>query len=128
MKTTLVTLLAAFGLVSFAGSTYAQNSGQQTDGITASPKHREMIDQRKSPSARPVTSEMACPKCRNEVTTRVDWTARGANKPQVKVVKHLCPTCDTKVTTSGHGKAAKTTVEHTCAEETAVAACCGSAS
>jgi len=57
---------------------------------------------------------MSCPKCKDEYSTRVDWSARGAHKPSVLVTKHLCDGCDTTITTVGRGKQAKEVVVHKC--------------
>jgi hypothetical protein len=57
---------------------------------------------------------MACPKCNDNFVQRVDWTARGANKPTVLVTKHLCGGCDTTITTVGRGKQARDIATHKC--------------
>jgi hypothetical protein len=124
MKTTLITLLAGITLFSFTGLTQAQYAATGSDGIIASPKYRQVLDERKT-SVPTAAKAMACPKCRNEVTKQTDRTARGANKPAVTVVKHLCESCNTTRTATGHGKAAKTDVQHACAAaEIAGTACC----
>ena len=57
---------------------------------------------------------MSCAKCRDEYVHRVDWTARGANKPTVGVVRHLCEGCGNEWVVSGHGKTKTSTALHTC--------------
>ncbi len=57
---------------------------------------------------------MACPQCKDEFTSRVDTTARGAIKPVVTVQKHLCGTCKTSLKTAGVGKNATQVAIHTC--------------
>ena len=59
---------------------------------------------------------MNCPKCKDQIRVRTDYSARGANKPKVTVVTHLCDTCGTKLTRVGHGKQATTMRTHTCAQ------------
>ncbi len=58
---------------------------------------------------------MSCPKCKDEYSRRVDWSARGAHKPTVLVAKHLCDGCDTTITTVGRSKQAKEVAIHKCA-------------
>jgi hypothetical protein len=57
---------------------------------------------------------MSCTKCKDEYVSRVDWSARGANKPTLTVARHLCEGCGNTWTVSGHGKAKTTTAVHTC--------------
>jgi len=57
---------------------------------------------------------MTCAKCKDEYVSRVDWTARGANKPTILVARHLCDGCGNTWAVSGHGKAKTTTAVHTC--------------
>ena len=117
MKTnkTLIATFAGIALFAFAGSAPAQYKAVGDDGIAASPKLRELIDARKSAQPAPTAVEpMACPKCKTGVTRRVDWTARGANKPTVLIAKHLCERCDTTISTTGQGKASRDVVTHGC--------------
>jgi hypothetical protein len=126
MKTILLSLLTTAVLFSAAGTVNAQYRATGADGITASPKARELMSASKA-AASSATATMACPTCKDSVTTRTDWTARGANKPTVTIVKHLCEGCATSTTTTGHGKAAKTSVEHSCTSG-ANSSCCSSRS
>ncbi len=57
---------------------------------------------------------MSCAKCRDEYLRRVDWSARGANKPTITVTRHLCDGCGNTWVVSGHGKAKTSTAVHTC--------------
>ena len=57
---------------------------------------------------------MSCAKCKDEYVKRVDWTARGANKPTITVARHLCEGCGNNWVVSGHGKAKTSTASHTC--------------
>jgi hypothetical protein len=65
-------------------------------------------------AAAPAAKPMACPKCTTEITSRVDASARGANKPVITVAKHMCGGCDTSIKTTGVGKLAKDSVMHAC--------------
>jgi hypothetical protein len=68
---------------------------------------------------------MACAKCKDNFSYRVDWAARGANKPTVLVPKHLCDACATAISVEGHGKAKHDVVTHKCGSCGAAAlACC----
>ena len=60
------------------------------------------------------TKPMACSKCKDEFSTRVDLTARGANKPTILVAKHLCEGCGTDWSVVGHGKAKVSVATHKC--------------
>ncbi len=73
-------------------------------------------------TGRPVTPKseagnykpMSCAKCKDEYVRRVDWTARGANKPTVIVANHLCDGCGNEWVVSGHGKAKTSAAVHKC--------------
>jgi hypothetical protein len=68
---------------------------------------------------------MACPLCKDEFSTRKDTTARGMTKPTVIVARHLCPSCETKLSATGHGKAKQDVVTHRCtAGSTQTSTCC----
>jgi hypothetical protein len=57
---------------------------------------------------------MPCAKCKDEATQRVDWTARGANKPTILVSMHLCEGCATTLSTAGFGKEKHQVATHKC--------------
>ena len=123
MKITTTLIAATVGLALFAEAAYAQHKATGDDGITASPKLREMITAAagiSAPPAAPVTHQ--CAMCKDEYTTRVDQTAKGVIKPTVLFVKHLCPGCETTTSVQGQGKAAQNVVTHKCAAESA--SCC----
>ena len=107
-------------LVMFAGvaGVQAQYRATGDDGITASPKGRQFLDEYKrnhSPAPAPAEiPQMACPKCKDKVTKRVDWSARGANKPAILVATHLCEGCGTDWAVTGHGKAKQSVANHKC--------------
>ena len=61
------------------------------------------------------TLVMSCPKCKDSTATVVEKTFKAANPEELKATSfHLCPSCDTKVVTTGIGKAAKDMLVHTC--------------
>lgn len=57
---------------------------------------------------------MSCAQCKTVSVTAKDWTARGANKPDVVAARHLCGGCGTDWVISGHGKAKVRKAVHTC--------------
>ena len=119
MKTTaVIAALTGIALFSLADPVQAQYKPTGDDGITASPKLRQFLDEHKgSVGSASVTSEipqMACPKCKDKVTKKVDYTVRGANKPTVTVVTHLCEGCGTDWKVVGHGKAKQSIATHKC--------------
>ncbi|MBK8002065.1 MAG: hypothetical protein IPK15_26060 [Verrucomicrobia bacterium] len=124
----LIAALAGIALSLFAGSAQAQYKPTGDDGITASPKLRQQLDEyRRNHSTNSVASEMpqmACPKCKDEVLKTKDWTARGANKPYVTIVRHLCEGCGTEWSITGHGKAKQSVATHTCSSCGAESAAC----
>jgi hypothetical protein len=128
MKTTSKTIIAAFaGMALFFGAAQAQYTATGNDGITASPKLRELINSRtgsSAPSVMPAGAKHACAMCKYEVVTRVDSTARGAVKPTITVAKHLCPGCETTISTAGTGKASRDVVTHKCSAGGAESATC----
>ena len=68
---------------------------------------------------------MACAKCKDVFSTRVDPTARGANKQAEFVATHLCGGCGTDWSVTGHGKAKGAVATHKCTSCGAeTAACC----
>jgi hypothetical protein len=119
MKTmTIIAALAGVALFAFAGSAQAQYNATGDDGITASPKLRDRLNEynrNHSPAPTPAEiPQMACPKCKDKVTSRVDYTARGANKPTIRVVTHLCDGCGTDWKITGVGKAKQSIATHKC--------------
>ena len=118
MKTNkaLIALLTSIALFSITAAANAQYKATGTDGVTASPKLREMINSRAGLAAVPAApaEAMSCSSCKDEYTTRTDATARGAFKPTVRVVTHLCAGCETTVKTIGVGKASTSVATHKC--------------
>jgi hypothetical protein len=127
--TTVVAALAGVALFSFAGSVQAQYKPTGDDGITASPKLRQFLNEQtkyRSPAPAPAESpQMACPKCKDKVTQRIDYSARGANKPTIRVVTHLCQGCGTDWKIVGEGRAKHAVATHKCVScGTENLACC----
>jgi hypothetical protein len=129
MKTTsktMIALLTGVALFSLAGTAPAQYKPVGDDGIAAPPKFRQVLDARKPAPSAPALPSMACPRCKTAVTSRVDPTARGANKPVILISTHACGGCASVRSTTGHGKAAREVVTHKCSFSTGkLAACCG---
>lgn len=57
---------------------------------------------------------MNCAKCTQAPYTRVDYSARGANKESKTVVGSMAPRCEDQRVAIGHGKSKVETVEHRC--------------
>jgi hypothetical protein len=114
----LIAALAGIALSLFAGQVQAQYKPTGDDGITASPKQRQFLAEYKrnhSPAPAPADiPQMLCAKCKDKVTSRIDYSARGANKPTIRVVTHLCDGCGTDWAVVGHGKAKQSVATHKC--------------
>lgn len=130
MKTTSInsTRLAGFvlGLALLATTIGAASAADQIKG-----GERQLnllgIKTKAVPDANTYTP-MSCAKCKDEYSKRVDWSARGINKPSVLVVKHLCAGCETTVATVGHGKAKRDVATHKCTScGAAESSCCATA-
>lgn len=116
--TTVIAALAGLALFAFSSPVLAQYKPTGDDGITASPKARQFLDEYKrnhSPAPAPAEiPQMACPKCTDKVTSRIDYSARGANKPTIRVVTHQCQGCTTDWKIVGHGKSKQSIATHKC--------------
>jgi hypothetical protein len=137
MKTTnktLIVILASIALVSFASPMQTQYKAAGDDGIAASPKVRQMLNERKaSSSAAVIDVSMSCPKCKNVWDVRRNAEAKGA---QVLVSagvttrampSHLCADCRNKWEVVGQGKAKQSIAMHSCTGCGALnVACCSS--
>jgi hypothetical protein len=123
--------LAAFAL---AGAANAQNKAIGDDGIAASPKVRQVLNE-KAVAATLATAKVAamgCPKCADVSMTEANKQAKGGQilmGAATKVVtKHTCGGCDTKLDVVGTGKATQTVATHKCTAAVANnLTCCGSA-
>ena len=97
MKTTnktLIATLAGIALLSFAGPAQAQYRPTGDDGITASPKVRaQLVERRATVNTTPaVAASMLCPKCKDAWVNQVDPTPKGA-----KVLLSQARRCDSLV-------------------------------
>lgn len=115
----LIAALAGIALSVFTGSAQAQYQATGDDGITASPKYRQFLNENRPVIAnnKAVPADykpMSCTACKDKVTERVDYSVRGANKPTIRVVTHLCKGCGTDWTVVGHGKAKQSVASHKC--------------
>ncbi len=125
MKTSrIIASLTGLAWLALSASTQAQYKPTGDDGITASPRLRQQLDDRRrshspAPAAANIT-KMSCPKCTDQAKARVDSSVRGANKPATLVVTHECSGCDTTIKTAGFGKETTNVVTHECSN-------CGSA-
>ena len=123
---------AAVALVALAFITTAsaQYKAVGADGIAASPKVRQMLNERKASTAHAlaVAPAMACPKCADVLTTEVNPQAKGGEvltgAATKKVAKHTCTACETKLTVVGEGKARHTVATHKCSADVPNPATC----
>src|SRR5204863_1457130 len=121
-------------LLSIAGPAPAQYRPTGDDGITASPKVRaQLVERRATVSTSPaVAASMLCPKCKDAWVNQVDPTPKGAKvllsqgRPTNKVARHLCGGCETTISVVGLSKATRHDVAtHSCSSCGAVTlACC----
>ena len=117
-----------------AGQANAQYKPTGDDGITASPKVRALLDERKPRhNTAAVPDSMACPVCKDQYVSLPLRGAKGGQilmargTPTQKVVRHLCAGCDTTISVTGTGKAKHNVVTHTCSGcGVEIAACCSS--
>lgn len=128
-KTILIAALASIAMFAFTSPALAQYKAVGDDGIAASPKHRQHLNEyRKNHTTTPAPAkspQMACAMCKDKVTSRIDYSARGANKPTIRVVTHLCESCGTDWALVGHGKAKQSVPSHKCTScGEASLACC----
>jgi hypothetical protein len=115
IRTNLIGALTGITLFSFAITLSAQYSATGGDGVTASPKVRQSLNERPLTTQTTVAAKaMPCSNCKDEFTRRIDWTAKGATKPSVLVPKHLCSACATTITVAGTGKAKYNIAKHEC--------------
>ena len=127
MKTNLSPKIAlatiALAALAFAGTASAQYAPAANDGIAASPKVRQMLNERNA-SATPAATAvptMACPKCADILTTEVNSHAKAgqvlAGTATQEVVRHTCTACQTTLTVVGQGKARHTVASHKCSAD-----------
>lgn len=136
MKTTSrILIVTGIAMLMSAGAAQAQYKAVGDDGIAASPKLRERLDEyKRNHSPAPVPAEMAamlCAKCTDFTFAVRDLEPKGlgartlmAGGPPMKwITSHNCRGCGTRWTITGVGKAKQAIAVHTCTE-TADASCC----
>jgi len=111
---------AVLAALALAGAANAQYKAVGDDGIAASPKVRQALNEKRA-SANTTTAKvaaMACPKCKDLNVIEVNRQAKGAEiltgAVNKVVAKHTCGGCDTKLDVVGTGKARHTVATHTC--------------
>jgi hypothetical protein len=130
MKTNLLSaILTAVATLTISTTAYAQYKAVSDDSIAASPKVRQMLNERKA-SAPAAAPAMACSKCADVRSVKLIPQAKGVEimtgTKQV-TYSHGCGSCDTKLTVAGEGKAKHEVATHTCAMDIAsTAGCCAS--
>jgi NMD protein affecting ribosome stability and mRNA decay len=116
----LVTILiAAFTAVAPASAQYKPTGD---DGITASPKVRAMLDERKArtTTVSAAVPAMACPKCKDTWVAQADTDSKGLGartlmgKTTKLVARHLCDGCGVDWAIAGTGKAKHAIATHKC--------------
>jgi hypothetical protein len=115
---TLITTLASIALFSFASPLQAQYKAIGDDGVAASPKVRQMLNeiktQKEAEALKPGdTIAMVCDKCKSVMIHNVT-TDKGHVQVMTVGEKHLCPGCNTYITVTGVGHGAKDEVKHVC--------------
>jgi hypothetical protein len=119
-------MMAAIVGMALASEAIAQYKPTGDDGITASPKLRERLDEYKrnhtpAPALVEITP-MSCEKCTGLTYTIPDLEPKGlgartlmaGGTPMKWKTDHMCVGCGTKWETSGVGKAAKSVAIHIC--------------
>jgi len=103
--------LAVAALVGLSGTALAQSKGAER--LVQLQNVKTVQDLQKIEAGD--TLVMSCPKCKDSTATIVEKSFKAVKPEEVKTAAiHLCPSCDTKVVTTGTGKAAKDTLVHTC--------------
>jgi hypothetical protein len=103
-------------------SANAQYNSTGNDGITASPKLRAQLDERRA-ATKPTSvtvPAMACSKCVDAMVATTDTNPKGlgaralVGQTTKLVPKHLCDGCGAEWTVTGAGKAKQTVAAHKC--------------
>src|SRR3974377_608792 len=125
---TIVTAITASIATLFIAQAKAQNPAVGKDGIAASPKVRQALNERErsSPVMAPILSygdvvglkdgdmvAMACPKCKTITVTHIN-TQKGHIQTTTTGLEHLCPGCEQKFVVVGEGKGKHNVVKHVC--------------
>jgi len=125
--TGITTLAAIFSISAAASADQYRPAGD--DGISASPRLRKILDERKA-SVTVAAPAMACRECADFKVATTNPHAKGAERmtgtKQISYI-HACRGCETKMTVAGEGKAKHTVATHKCAASTSKSlACCAS--
>ena len=116
LATVLITAFMA------AAPANAQYKPTGDDGITASPRLRAQLDERKTTTTAvsATAPSMACAKCKDAWVAQADTSSKGSGARTLmgqttkSVVQHLCGGCGTEWTTAGNGKAKFAVATHKC--------------
>ena len=113
-------LIAGFTAVAPANAQYRPTGD---DGITASPKLRQQLDERKARTTTLVATavpSMACPKCKDTWVTQTDTNPKGLaartlmGQTTKRVAQHLCAGCGVDWSVAGTGKGKHAVATHKC--------------
>ncbi len=124
LNSTLVAALAGLALSLLAGTAQAQYKPTGDDGITASPRLRQQLDERKARTAPAVaaTRSMACPKCQDTWVSQPDTNPKGVGarvlmgKTTKLAAQHQCRGCGVDWSIVGTGKLRHSVAIHKCSE------------
>ena len=115
--------LAAILIASVGAAASANAQSKVTgDGIAASPKVRQQINEREA-RLRPAVvllPTMACPKCKDAWVAQADTDPKGLGAKTLigqatkLVPTHLCAGCGTDWSVTGTGKGSRTVASHKC--------------
>jgi hypothetical protein len=125
----VATAIAAFAFIS---SARGQNKSASDDGNAASPKVRQMLNERRAsvPTMTAAAPAMTCPLCADVLTSEPKRRAKGAEVlvgARTNAFKHTCAGCDVNWTVVGEGKARHSVATHKCtAQVSNNHACCAS--
>jgi hypothetical protein len=119
MKTSILSTIATVvAALTFTSAAYAQYKPVGDDGIAASPKVRQMLNERPaSVTTTAAAPAMACPKCADVRIAKVSPQAKGAEimtSTKQVTYSHACTSCETKLAVAGVGKAKHQVATHSC--------------
>ena|SRR5579872_466146 len=81
--------------------------------------------QEQSPAIPANRAQMSCTRCTDGYAKAADTSAKGMRAAPMRLVAvHMCPVCQTKITSVGAGKAKTDKVSHTCGAGSVEASCC----
>lgn len=126
MNTNLLTSIAiGIATIALSSTGYAQFKITHEDGIAASPKTRQMINEHR-PTTPAVKPAMDCAQCVEVRSAKLPAQAKGSEimtgAKQVSF-SHGCASCDTQISVKSKGKEKQQVATHTCSMEVA-ANCC----